>query len=75
MDLDEEYDAGSDDSDAPSGSAVAVASATASSSTARKKSTKAFTDFNAALVLMRMRDVSRDLTSGLSRRLKRPASM
>ncbi|KEF52277.1 uncharacterized protein A1O9_11517 [Exophiala aquamarina CBS 119918] len=74
MDLDEDYDAGSDDSDAPSGSAVAVASVTAMTTTARKKSTKAFTDFNAALVLMQMRDVSKGLTTGL-RRLKRPASM
>lgn len=53
-----------------------------SSAAARKKSTKAFTDVNAALVLMQMRDVSEnkgkgkhgDLTTGL-RRLKRPASL
>jgi hypothetical protein len=82
MDLDEDYDAGSDESDAPSGpTAVAAATSAAAanngsgfSTAARKKSTKAFTEFNAALVLMQMRDMSNNLTTGL-RRLKRPASL
>lgn len=89
MDLDEDYDAGSDDSDtsmdltgpagAASGSGVGVGVGVGGdkrggSATARKKSTKAFTDFNAALVLMQMRDVSSTMSTGL-RRLKRPASL
>ncbi|KAK5044834.1 hypothetical protein LTR84_010372 [Exophiala bonariae] len=85
MDLDEDYDAGSDDSDVPmdstgvgppsAGSGVGIGNDKhGGSSTARKKSTKVFTDFNAALVLMQMRDVSTTMTTGL-RRLKRPASL
>lgn len=85
MDLDEDYDAGSDDSDtsmdltgsaaAASGSGLGVSGdKRGGSATARKKSTKAFTDFNAALVLMQMRDVSSTMSTGL-RRLKRPASL
>lgn len=79
MDLDEDYDAGSDESDAPSGlAALTAATATNNaggfSTAARKKSVKTFTDFNAALVLMQMKDVSNNLTTGL-RRLKRPASL
>lgn len=91
MDLDEDYDAGSDDSDSPMGLGLNVPGEATGlsgghdkggnhSRAARKKSAKAFTDFNAALVLMQMREVSKnkgkhgDLTTGL-RRLKRPASL
>jgi hypothetical protein len=45
MDIDEDYDAGSDDSEAPTGA----------SKSARKKSSQAFTETKAAYVLMNLR--------------------